>query len=159
MNCRLKLDAGIDGLIPQSDLEGIKIAAQDAMALAFYETALNNFGPGEGEDRPESWPRLSSLYAIRAHGGDTTPTLVLSEDLMASIDQRLGNADYASIFTDCEYAETHQYGAYTNFGDGSAYVPARPFFPVIGPPESAQLTDYSEQKCITAAQKAVNDRI
>lgn len=150
MNCSLKLD--LAQVVPQDKIDSIKIAGQDAMAIEFYGVVINNFGHGDGEDRPEPWPVLSPIYAVRAHGGDTSPTLILSETLIASIDQRLGNKDSASVFTECEYAETHQFGAYTHFGDGIAYVPPRPFFPIVGD----EVTPYTEQKCIAAARKAID---
>ena len=151
MNCRLELD--FDGVLPQSVLDDIKIAGQDAMAVAFYDITLNNFGPSGGENRPEEWPDLHPLYATLKHGGDRTPTLILTEDLISSIDQNLGGKDCASIFTDNHYALDQQ------FGNPETNLPARPFFPVIGNENEAQLTDYAEQKCIAAAQKAVDSRI
>lgn len=150
MNCSLKLD--INSIVPQSEIEGLKIAAQDAMAVEFYGIVVNNFGEGGGENRPEEWPDLNPLYATLKHGGDRTPTLVLTEDLISSIDQNLGQAEGASVFTDNHYALDHQ------FGNPETNLPARPFFPVVGNENEAQLTEYAEQKCIAAAQKAIDSR-
>lgn len=113
-------------LVTDSD----RMRMQASMANRMASIIDNNFGQS-GEDRPSAWPQLNDRHARRFHGGDTTPTLELSNDLRTSI--RIDNdVDAASVWTENEYAAAHQWG--------NAHIPPRPFFPMS---EQGDLTEYS----------------
>ena len=156
MNCRLSID--LNGIIPQDLMDDVKIHTQDAMANEFYEITMANFGPGEGENRPEEWPDLKQGYANEAHDGDVTPTLILSGDLQESITPLLGELESASVYTDSPYAN-HQWGFQTEFHGKVIDIPARPYFPIVGDENESVLTDYAAQKCLEAAQRAVDRKL
>ena len=149
MKITLEIDAS--SLIASLPLNQIKVAAQDAMAYQFSEITIGNFGPGDGIDRPIDWPSLSPLYAIRKHGGDTTPTEILSTDLMMSIQVDGGNLEFSECYTDQDYAMIQQWGG----KEWGRNIPARPFMPLIGDENESVLTPYTEQECINAAQTAI----
>lgn len=143
---------GPEGLLPSGLIAEIKHKAQVSMALAFHETVDNNFGIGPGEDRPLEWPLLSPWYAEIAHDGDRTPKLQLTGVLQGSIEVDEFSTE-ASVYTDCEYAEKHQ------FGDPSIRLPARPFFPLEGSKDSSEVTELTTQKCLHMAEIAAIDAI
>lgn len=129
----------LDFLITSSDEARI----QNAMAIPIADICFNNFGY-EGQDRPQPWHALSPNYAKEFHDGDQTPTLELSGDLKASIQIQPSNGEYARVFTDNDYALSHQWGI-----EGKLY--ARPFFPLIGDENSSELTPFAEAEAIAAA--------
>lgn len=131
--------------------ESLRVPAQDAMARTLQDIISANFGPGEGEDRPERWQPLSQGYAKTAHGGDTTPTEILLGDLKDSIQVESDDPDHARVFTNNEYAAIQQWGG------GEWNTPARPFFPIIGSQESGTVTPYTEQQIRLAAEEAIEE--
>lgn len=147
MNYELNITSDAD-LISDELLGELKIAAQDAMAIAFSDIVLKNFGE-EGINRPTDWAYLTPNYAEEFHEGDRTPTLVLSGDLRAATNVELGNQDHASCYNDSDYAAEQQ------FGNPSKNLPARPFFPIVGTIDDFELTDYAADKCFESAQSAI----
>jgi phage gpG-like protein len=141
------IDFGPAGFIPAGLFDAMKQAVQADMANAFATTVNHNFGDS-GEDRPTDWPLLRTWYALEAHGGDRTPKLQLSGVLQASI-QIDDMAKEARVYTDCDYADKHQYGYPEN------HVPPRPFFPMYGTPGNEQITEKTEAKCLEYAEKRV----
>lgn len=129
-------------------LNELKIAGQDAMAIAFSDITLQNFGD-TGIARPTDWKALSEEYALEYHEGDQTPRLILNGDLRASIDVELGNPEYAACYTGNPYAVAQQ------FGDPEKHLPARPFMPIIGSEDNFELTDFAKDACIEAAERAM----
>lgn len=134
--------------------ESLRIPAQDAMAIRLTDIVLQNFGD-TGIDRPTPWPRLGASYALQAHDGDRTPREILTGDLLASINVELGNPEYARAFTDCEYSGDQQWGSVWH----GAAIPARPFFPLVGDENTAQLTPYAESEVRDAALQAIMERL
>lgn len=132
-------------------LSSLKIAGQDAMAIAFSDITLQNFGD-DGLARPTEWADLTEGYAEEYHEGDRTPTLVLTGDLRSSIDVELGNPEYSACYTDNEYAVAQQFGI-------PGTLTARPFMPVVGTEEDFELTDFAKDACIEAAEKAILERL
>lgn len=133
--------------------EGLRVPVQDAMATRLQDIVQSNFGPGEGEDRPTPWQKLSQGYAKAAHGGDTTPTEILTGDMRDSIQVESGNPEFSRVFTNIDYASIQQWGG------GDWDTPARPFFPLVGDENSAQLTEYSQAEIRAAAEEAVAERL
>jgi phage gpG-like protein len=146
---------GPSGVIPEGLLTAAKVHAQSAMAQVFYETVLENFGPGPGEDRPIVWRDLTEKYAEAKHQGDTTPTLILKGGLLDSVSMGdVFTEDHeaeARVYTDCPIASYHQYGVPAN------NLPPRPFFPMEGEEGNETITPQTEQKCLEAAAKAIAD--
>lgn len=109
----------------------------------FQQIAIWTFGE-DGENRPSVWPTLKRGYANEYHGGDDTPTLLLSDEkhslassgphLIDSFQISL-SSEQASITNISPYADVHQFGL--------GAVPARPFYPLD---EDGQLTPYAEQE-------------
>jgi phage gpG-like protein len=128
---------------------GLRVPVQDAMAETLQSIVQSNFGVGEGEDRPEPWQPLSQGYAKAAHGGDTTPTEILSGDMKDSIQVETGNPEYARVFTNCEYAAIQQWGG------GEWNTPARPFFPIIGDRNTGTLTQHTQDELRQSAEEAI----
>ena len=127
----------------QAKFEEVRVPIQAAMANRFASIVHNNFGQ-EGEDRPTQWPMLSRNYANAFHDGSRIPTETLSGDLQSSIQIDETNPDAAVVWTDCPYAAEQQ--------NGSAHVPARPFFPIIGVGSGASLTPYTLDQVMRAAE-------
>lgn len=129
--------------------ESLRVPVQDAMAETLQSIVQSNFGVGEGEDRPEPWQPLSQGYAKAAHGGDTTPTEILSGDMKDSIQVETGNPEYARVFTNCEYAAIQQWGG------GEWNTPARPFFPIVGDQNTGTLTQHTQDELRQSAEEAI----
>ena len=138
-------------IAPDELLNNLKLSAQSAMANQFALITIGNFGPGDGSHRPIPWKSLNYLYAIRNHGGDTTPTEILSTDLMMSISVESLNLDAAECFTEVEYANLQQWGGW----EGNRKIPPRPFMPLIGDENQSVLTPYAEQQCLAKAENAI----
>jgi phage gpG-like protein len=134
-------------------VESLRVPVQDAMARTLQDITQANFGPGEGEDRPERWQPLSQGYAKAAHGGDTTPTEILTQDLKDSIQVESDDPDHARVFSDIDYAPIQQWGG------GEWNTPARPFFPIIGDQDTGVLTPYTEEQIRLAAEQAIEDHL
>ncbi len=103
-----------------------------------------NFGPS-GIDRPQPWKPLSQNYASEWKDGDTTPTLMMSDEkhnlrnpnlphLIDCFDAKV-NEDKAVLTNRSPYADNHQLGL---------GIPARPYYPVNGD----ELTPYAESKMV-----------
>lgn len=93
---------------------------------------------GESEiARPEVWPPLKQRYANKYHGGDTTPTLVLTGALKEGFVVEV-NSKTATLTNTVPYATAHQFGvAYKN-------LPPRPFYPVDA--NGLTFTDYMQSR-------------
>ena len=108
-----------------------------------------NFGK-EGIDRPKYWPVLNSKYADKWKGGDTTPTLTMSDTMhnlrnpdlphLIEMFRTVVTDSHAMLTNDSPYADAHQLG----YG-----LPERPYYPVIGD----SLTPYAEQMVEGVLQK------
>ncbi len=125
----------------------IKVKAQDYMAIAFSDVVLQNFGEN-GINRPNDWRILGEQYALDYHDGDRTPTLVLSGDAMRSINVRLGDYESSECFSDNEYLAEHQ------TGNPERGLPKRPVFPMY---DNGEITPYTTEQCLNAAQNALNE--
>jgi len=125
----------------------MRVPVQSEMANRLQDITQNNFGY-EGEDRPIPWQPLSPRYAVVAHGGDTTPTEILSGDLKDSIRVESSNPEFARVFTDLDYSATQQWGG------GEWNIPARPFFP-IWPEQNPQITEHTAREIQNAAEEEV----
>lgn len=101
-----------------------------------------NFGPS-GIDRPKPWSPLSPQYASEWKDGDTTPTLMMSDEkhelrnpllphLIDCFDAKV-NENKAELTNRSPYADGPQLG----YGQ-----PERPYYPVIGD----ELTPYAESR-------------
>jgi phage gpG-like protein len=128
----------------QARFEEVRVPIQAAMANRFASIVNHKFGQ-EGEDRPWTWQPLTRNYADTHHGGNRIPTETLTGDLQASIQIDEMNPDHASVWTDCPYAAEQQWG--------TQFVPARPFFPLIGTGmDDAELTPYALDQVMRAAE-------
>jgi phage gpG-like protein len=150
----LELDSlsGLDDL--EQWAEKLRGPVQNAMAIRLSDIVLLNFGD-DGVDRPIPWEPLGPLYAVKYHDGDRTPREVLTGDLQASIDVELGNPEYSRVFSSVEYAAAQQWGSTW----GNTVIPPRPFFPLVGDENHADLTPYSESEVRAAAEQAIADAI
>ena len=100
-----------------------------------YDVTVLNFGP-DGLARPEEWESLTQRYARERHGGDQTPTLILTGELKAGFVVELSDSS-ATLTNTIDYADLHQ------FGNSYAKLPARPFYPID---ENGNLTPYMEAR-------------
>lgn len=116
------------------------------MVDKFLRITWENFGVN-GANRPKEWSPLSPNYqrAIKYFG---PPKLILTGDLITSIRKTGEGQGWIEAGTDVDYASDHQYG--------TKWVPARPFFPITGPPDNPKLTPYAESQMIQAGQAEMN---
>lgn len=133
------LENGLKYLITGSD----EVRIQNAMAIPVADICYNNFGY-DGQDRPHAWQPLSPSYAHEFHAGDQTPTLELTGALKSSIRISASNGEYASVYTDNEYASMHQWGI-------PGKLHSRPFFPLVGDESNSELTPFAQSEAIAAA--------
>lgn len=118
------------------------------MIGTFQDITQSNFGD-DGQHRPMPWPMLDEDYAHEWKYGDTTPTLMMSDEMHS-----LRNSDVphlidcfevnltsrqASITNLSEYADAHQFG----YG-----IPARPYYPID---EAGNPTPYAEAELTKVA--------
>jgi len=143
------LEAELDKLF-----EDLRVPVQDQAAITLSDIVLQNFGD-EGVDRPEPWPMLSPLYAVRAHGGDRTPREILSGDFRSSIDVELGNPEHSRVFAHVDYSGDQQWGSMW----GNHVVPPRPVFPIRGNEDHAELTEYSEGEIRNAVVRVIEEKL
>ena len=146
MNATLTIDepAFLNSIM--AEFQKVKVPCQAAMANAFYEVVMKNFGSGDGEDRPISWIGLGkgvpgSKYAKKV--GREVATLELDGELAASVWPVGEMEEYATVSTTNQYASAHQWG------EGNQ--PPRPFFPITGP-EGETVTQFTTQKCVDACE-------
>jgi phage gpG-like protein len=106
------------------------------MGEEFMAVTFSTFGAG-GINRPHYWPDLSTKYqkSIKYYG---RPKLILTGELSTSINIIALTAQGVEVGTDVEYARKQQYG--------SGYLPARPYFPVMGDRTNPELTDYARAR-------------
>lgn len=132
----------LNDLKSKLDEHGRKVLLSQLMGR-FQQITIGAFG-ADGEHRPSIWPELKLGYAHEWHGGDSTPTLFLSDEkhslasngphLIDSFQISL-SSEQASITNLSPYADTHQYGL--------GAVPARPFYPVD---EDGNLTPFAQEQ-------------
>ena len=153
MNVTLDMDSEAFAQSVGAELAVLKVPCQAAMAMSFAEDAYNSFGV-DGQNRMSEWPALSMAYALKKHGGDTTPTLVLSGELRESIRNGIDatNEDAATVSTDVPYADLMQNGG-VNAND--RVVPARPFFPIVGD----EVWQPTADKCVDACRQVLEERL
>jgi len=143
MTFTLQLES--ENILSDGLLDEIRSGCQSAMATAFKITAQNNLGT-EGEDRPFPWPDLSNSPSGKKYQkqvGRSIATLYETGALHDSIvvDESMQPEACAVV---CE----SEYGYAQQNGDEATFLPARPFFPIVGD----ELTPYTEAKCLEAAQ-------
>lgn len=140
----------------QRKVELVRSDVQMAMAVAFEDTVLNNFGP-VGEDRPWDWQPLSNRSPIgRAYiqeVGRTYATLERTGAMKAAvkIDSQMESADVVLSDADCSYATRHHKG----IPEGNrAYfaLPSRRVFPID---EANEVTPMTVEKVRNAADEAL----
>ncbi len=126
-----------------SELES-RVSAQGRTRLLFQligdvqDVTMLNFG-ATGLARPEEWSSLTSSYAREFHDGNTTPTLILSGELLNGFVHEV-TSEYATLTNTVTYATDHQFGvAYRN-------LPARPFYPVDE--SGASFTSFMEDRLL-----------
>lgn len=153
MNITLQLDS-LDGFGESlmEWAEGIKSPVQSAMAAALLDITLENFGE-YSLHRTTEWPALRKAYADRFHGGDTTPTEILTGALKESYQADLGDPEAARVFSDCPYA-ADQHNGVSGDGPFQVGVPPRPVLPIN---ESEELDPYAEALIRVAAEQAITD--
>ena len=140
-NIKIKTDTLSQNI--QTALQGLrgggKVELNRALGEEFMAITFSAFGAG-GKNRPHDWPALSPKYQ-KAIGYFGPPTLILDGYLSTSINILDLNSQYVEVGTDIEYAAAQQ------FGNPSSFLPARPYFPVVGSgPDSVELTDYARQR-------------
>ena len=102
-----------------------------------YDVTVLNFTEPSG--RPVDWQDLSPLYAMAEHGGDTTPTLILTGAMRAGFEVEF-DANSGALTNSVEYTDEHQ------FGEPGRNLPARPFYPVDE--SGLNLTPYMESRLL-----------
>lgn len=120
-------------------------AVNEAMANAFYDVVMNNFGPF-GLDRPD-WEKstLSPAYAKKV--GRPIATLVLTGALKSAVQKGGSEGESVTVSvsnSSVPYATVHQLG--------SARMPARPYFPIE---RNGDVRPYTLDKVVEAAQQAL----
>lgn len=140
----------------QRKIELVRSDVQLAMAEAFEDTVLNNFGP-VGEDRPWEWQPLSNRSPVgRAYikeVGRTYATLERTGAMKSAvkIESSMESADVVLSDSDCSYATRHHKG----IPEGNrAYfaLPSRRVFPID---EANEVTPYTFRKVVDAAADAL----
>lgn len=99
------------------------------------DIAMMNFG-ADGMARPNEWRALTKKYANAAHGGDRTPTLILSGHLLASFRHTFTDSQ-ATLTNVAEYADAH------HFGELWRNLPMRRYYPVD---DAGNLTDFALER-------------
>lgn len=119
-----------------------KVSSQGRRRLLFQaigeiqDISVLNFG-SSGIARPSDWPSLSLNYAQEKHGGNTTPTLVLTGAMKQSFVHTISDSQ-ATLTNTAEYADDHQFGvAYRK-------LPPRPYYPVTA--DGSTLTEFAENR-------------
>lgn len=121
-----------------------KVSAQGRKRLLFQcigeiqDITMLNFGTS-GIARPTEWHPLRMNYALENHGGDQTPTLILSGAMRQSFVRTVSESQ-ATLTNTAEYADEHQ------FGLTYRKLPARPYYPVSS--DGSTLTPFAEQRLI-----------
>lgn len=151
MTATLDMDTSQFAASIEAELANVKVPCQAAMAGVFADAAYNSFGEGGG-GRMSEWKDLSTKYAKKYHGGNRTPTLVLSGALRESIRDGIDttNPDFASVSTDVPYATIHQFGLESEEGFP---IPARPFFPIV----SNDVYEPVAVECIEACENKLKE--
>jgi len=101
-----------------------------------YDLTVKTFG-ANGENRPAHWNKLKPKYAREYHGGDRTPTLILTGKMLASFRHTVGE-NKATLTNTVPYADAHQ------FGEEFRGLPARPYYPVT--PDGESLTTFALER-------------
>ncbi len=128
--------------------ESIKLEVQAAMAAAFYEIVMGNFGT-IGTDRPWDWSPLSPAYARKV--GRSYATLHVTGALQASVKQDATSPDAASVSmsdADVPYATAHHYGV------PGRNLPARRVFPLD---LAGHVTQFSSDYVVDAAKTKLRE--
>ncbi len=127
-------------------IELMRSDVQLAMAEAFEETVLNNFGP-VGEDRPFDWPPLSPAYAKKV--GRTYATLYVTGAMKQAvkIESAMESADVVLSDSDCAYATPHH-----KLSAAPPGLPTRRVFPID---EANEVTPMTTAKVVNAADEAL----
>lgn len=130
----------------QRKVELVRSDVQLAMAVAFEDTVLNNFGP-VGEDRPFDWLPLSPAYAKKV--GRTYATLHVTGAMKAAvkIDSQMESADVILSDADVAYATPHH-----RLSAAPPGLPTRRVFPID---EANEVTPMTLAKVINAADEAL----
>ena len=107
------------------------------------DVTMMNFGE-TGIARPEEWEELKERYAREKKGGNQTPTLILSGNMLNSFKHSV-NENKATLTNSAPYADEHQFGAkYKN-------LPARPYYPVDQSGEN--LTPFAEERLVKIVEE------
>ena len=122
------------------------------MAAALLDITLENFGE-YSIHRTSEWPELRKPYADKFHGGNTTPTEILTGALKESYHVDIGDPEAARVFSDCPYAADQHNGVPAD-GPFQVPIPPRPVFPIN---ESEELDVYAEALIRGAAELAISD--
>jgi phage gpG-like protein len=134
--------------------EKIKSPVQVAMAAALLDITLGNFGESSPH-RTVEWLPLRQKYANKFHDGDTTPTEILSGELMASYKVDIGDADAARVYSDCPYA-ADQHNGVDETSPYKVSIPPRPVLPVD---ESGEPDVYAQALIRGAAEAQIAEMI
>lgn len=130
--------------------EQVKMSCHEAMVEQFKDMVISNFGVS-GTSRPKEWAQLSYGYAKKYHKGDRTPTLILSGDMMASVNG-MADSESGTVSCDSSYAAIHQWGLENEEG---LPMSARPFFPIVGNENKSFLTPEAEKACLDACEQTL----
>lgn len=112
-----------------------------AMGTTFMGITMGNFR-ADPSYRPAPWPAKkdgSTSYLMKNN--------VLSRSFHLEVTAKAAKVSNPTI-----YGPTHQFGRTEGRG---APIPARPFFPVVGQPESPKLTEKASEKIKAAGERAM----
>ena len=143
-------DLDFENIISEQ-LMNVKTSVQGAMAGRFLELTRENFGQS-GTNRPIGWENLRSKKYAKRVGRDYA-TLFLSGELFDSLKIETSSPDHAAVWTENEYANTHQWG------DESRNIANRPFMPLYGNAFSSDISNEAKQHLIEAAQSELERQL
>jgi len=128
-----------------------------AVAYDLKDETEQNF---QAQGRPHWVPLAAATVKARQKKGKSgASVLQILQDsgiMAASLSTDHGQ-DFAQISSNVPYAAMHQFGG--KIGRGSKVsIPARPWFPFVGMPESAQLQPEAEQTVLDTLSQMLNGR-
>lgn len=160
INVNVTVNVNIEQVVVDR-LEGVRLRGQSAMADAFYNVVMANFG-SVGFDRPHDWQSLSERYARTV--GRSFATLLVTGALKGTVAKDATDPAAARVTMSntpsVPYAVAHHQGNPPNFGwtaRGSGALPARRVFPLD--PATDEVTETTARIVEQAAAAAVKEAL
>lgn len=145
----------VDGQALRAALDRLAAVAGDmrrtnkAIATELMSQTEDNFA---AEGRPR-WPDLAPITkARRAERGHWPGKMLQVTGQLAASVSAQGTAEYALVGAGKVYAAIHQFGGKAGRGR-RVTIPARPYLPMVGSPDSAKLQAQTEQAILDIVER------